>query len=405
MLPIAFAIALTLQALLVWLFAKQVNHRRIEHQNWSNQKSERLPDSEVILCLRGADQNLKAVLNALAKQDYLGKWRLTIVVDSKSDPSWPVVEQFICSNPKNKYPKPSWSDVEITSLDTYPTKGSLKCASLLLAINNLHPDSSFIALVDADAAIGTKWLTNLIQACSQPGVGAVSGNRWYIPARNSLIGWTRAVWNAGALVLMTLLAIPWGGSLAIRREVIETSSWRALLKHGLCEDTGLLQPLKELGMRYVFRPELLAINHDDEITFSQLIKWITRQLITARLHHPRWSIVLLHGLGTSALLLIGLINNAWGALAAYEFGCLGLLVWIETIAMQKRPHSLKGWISALITGQFINGLATLLAIFAKKVEWKQITYRITQHPQGVEFLNSITSIAVAPPSTGEDSPR
>ena len=84
------------------------------------------------------------------------------------------------------------------------------------------------------------------------------------------MGWTRSVWNAGALVLMTLFSIPWGGSLAVRREVVEAGEWKKLLSSGLCEDTGLLGPLRKLGLRFVFRPELLVVDRHQSTTFFSL---------------------------------------------------------------------------------------------------------------------------------------
>ena len=49
---------------------------------------------------------------------------------------------------------------------------------------------------------------------------------------------------------MTLWHIPWGGTLCVRREVVEAGDWSELLKRGLCEDTGLLGPLRQLRLGY-----------------------------------------------------------------------------------------------------------------------------------------------------------
>ena len=43
------------------------------------------------------------------------------------------------------------------------------------------------------------------------------------------------------------LAIHMGGILCVRREVVESSHWSELLTRGLCEDTGLIDPLRQLG--------------------------------------------------------------------------------------------------------------------------------------------------------------
>jgi len=185
---------------------------------------------------------------------------------------------------------------------------------------------------------------------------------------------------------MTLLAIPWGGSLAVRRDVVEAGQWTRLLGHGLCEDTGLLGPLRQLGLRFVPRPELLVLDSDDAITLPQLGGWITRQLLTARLHHPAWPLVALHGLGSAVLLAGAALQGAWGAVLFYELGCIGLLLGIEAVALQRPPRQLRGWIRALLPGQLIDGWATLAAALARRVEWRGVQYRITSNPRGVVAL-------------------
>ena len=385
---LALLLALSLQALLVSIFYLQVKWRRVDRLNWKKSPVGGWPPVEIILCLRGADESLREMLESVAGQKYLGKWRFQIVVDSFNDPSWRIVEEFAESQSQSDCLKPTWQEIRLQTLLNRPLRGSLKCASLLQAFNQLNPESEVIAVVDADAVVSPNWLSDLVLACCQPGIGAVSGNRWFVPGQFTLMGWTRSVWNAGALVLMTLFAIPWGGSLAVRREVIEAGDWKKLLGCGLCEDTGLLGPLRKLGLRYVFRPELLVVNRQDDISLFQLVKWIARQLLTARLHHPAWPLVVMHGLGTFLLLLAAIVQGAWPAVVTYELGCLVLLVCIEVIALQRRPMSLWGWILALLPGQLIDGLATVLAVVAREVEWSEVVYKVTSKPRGVTLIGS-----------------
>ena len=86
---------LALQVLLVALFSWQMRRRRIERMTWSKSQIDGWPSAEVILCLRGADEMLPAMLGAVARQKYPGEWRLQIVVDSVNDPSWKIVEEFL----------------------------------------------------------------------------------------------------------------------------------------------------------------------------------------------------------------------------------------------------------------------------------------------------------------------
>ena len=381
---------LALQAFLVVLFSWHVSRRRHEMFSWIQPPNDDWPTVEVVLCLRGADSSLKPVLESLSQQQYQGDWRLQIVVDSVDDPSWKIIEEVAYSQNDLGSPTPTWDEINVQTLLERPSRGSLKCASLLQAFDGLDSKSAFVVLIDADAVVNCDWLSKIIFACCQKGIGAVSGNRWFMPKSDTLAGWTRAVWNSGALVLMTLFSIPWGGSLAVRREVIEANSWKHLLRHGLCEDTGLLEPLKELGLRYLFCPDLLVVDESDDINFIKLFHWIKRQLMTARLHHSAWPFVALHGMGTFIFLMFVIIKGDWLFFLAYEIGCIFLLIWIEMIALQRSIHSLRGWLFALLPGQLVNGWATFVASWTQKVEWSNVIYHVTFRPRGVVIMRPQT---------------
>ena len=373
------------------------------------------PSAEVVLCLRGVDPSLGPALAALGGQLYPGPWRLLVVVDSLEDPSWPVAEEVLSQLEASG--QASWQGVRLIPLAARPESGSLKSASLRQAFGVLHPSTELVALVDADAVVAPGWLAALAAGCGQVGVGAVSGNRWYEPAQGGLQGsgpgMVRAIWNGGALVLMTLLGIPWGGSLAIRRELIEPSGWRQVLATSLCEDTALPKPLARVGYSYQFRPELIALDRDDSIRLRPLVRWIARQLLTARLHHRAWPLVALHGLGSLALLLACLVVVATlllqgqplaagvlgASLVLYEFGCVALLLWIGRVAASglerlggglgsnESPKGLarrvaKGFedvwrlLRWLPLAQLVYGMATVRAALAWRVEWRGVIYRV-----------------------------
>lgn len=391
----ALLAALALQGLLTAAFTLVVR-QRLAHRPPLPRPA---PAAEVVLCLRGADASLPAALAALAAQTYPGPWRLLVVVDSRHDPAWPLAEASIAGLEAEGCA--SWQGTRLTPLAVRPERGSLKSASLRQAFGELDDSTAVVALVDADAVVAPGWLEALVAGSSQPGVGAVSGNRWYAPEQGSGPGLVRAIWNGGALVLMTLLGIPWGGSLAVRRSLIEATGWRAVLATSLCEDTALAAPLARSGWRYQFRPELLALDRDDGIALRPLRRWISRQLLTARLHHPAWPLVALHGLGTWLLLLLTLpvavLALAQGAateagllllaVVAYELGCVGLLLLIELVARQslrplgsQLPRPRLGQALRLLRwlplAQWVYGLATLRAALARRVEWRGVRYRV-----------------------------
>lgn len=392
----ALLLTLGLQTLLTGWFALRVRGLGQQRQRWPGEPAGGWPVAEVVLCLRGADPSLAGALAALAHQTYPGPWRLQLVVDSLADPAWAVAEANLAALEASG--QASWQAAVLRPLERRPQRGSLKSASLRQAFGHLHPATALVALVDADAIVSPQWLTDLARACSQPGIGAVSGNRWYQPQGGSLAGRVRASWNGGALVMMTLLGIPWGGSLAVRRQVIDAGTWSERLKTSLCEDTSLIEPLRQLGWRYAFRPELIALDEDDSMALADLAPWIGRQLLTARLHHPAWPLVALHGGGSALLLtasaawlLLGRSSLLATALGLYELGCMGLLLWIEATALSALAKTESqailpkaapfwrrawDWLANLPITQLTYALAFWQACWDRRVGWRGVSYRV-----------------------------
>jgi hypothetical protein len=389
LLSLLMAAVLLLQALLSGWFALLVRRRLAEPSaaaTW--------PAAEVVLCLRGVDPALPATLAALAAQRYGGPWSLLLLVDGEQDPAWQAASQAIAQLEATG--AASWSAARLTALAAAPRSGSRKSAALRQAFAALQPATDLVALVDADAVVRPDWLADLARGCLRPGVGAAGGNRWYLPAQRSGAGMVRAIWNGGALVLMSLFGIPWGGSLAVRRQLIEPSGWGAVLAHSLCEDTALTTPLRRSGWRFRFGPELIALDRDDSIALRPLIRWISRQLLTARLHHPAWPLVALHGLGTSLLLLaavlalLGLLLAGDPAsalrmslvLLGYELGCGLILLGIQRVVAGAIPLDqrlpLRLWLRWLPLAQLVYGIATLRAQLARRVEWSGVVYRVVR---------------------------
>jgi len=357
--------------------------------------------AEVILCLRGCDATLDDVFAGLASQSHQA-WRLRVVVDSEDDAAWQVAQAAVA---QLEATGASWWGSVIEPLNCWPDRGSLKCASLRQALRSLAAETRVVALIDADSVVHRDWLLTMVDECLRPGVGAVSGNRWYAPDHDSPAAVVRAIWNAGAIVQMTTFGIPWGGSLAVRREAIDDCRWADVIETTLCEDTALAKPLAEAGWAYRFVPALLAIDRDDDIALGPLTRWITRQLLTARLHHPAWPLVATHGIVTSLALaaatagfaytwLTGQRSATWlfvTALVVYELVNMGLLVVIAETARTavhdrtSPPRSLTPdrclrWLALIPMTQWVYGLAIARSMTARWVEWRGVVYTIDGSP-------------------------
>jgi len=373
--------------------------------------------ARIVLCLRGSDPFLGATLRAAIDQDH-PDYELRVVVDSTADPAWEEVQEVIATaRPRGR--------VTVEPLESRPVTSSLKCASVLQGLRGLDPATRVVALLDADVVPPRHWLRTLAETLADDGCGVATGNRWYQPPDDGWGTWTRAAWNGGALVQMVCFGIPWGGTLALRSELLETAGLRRKWAEAFCEDTLLTAAIGELGKRVVFVPSLIAVNRES-VTIAALVPWIARQLLTARLYHPAWMPIAAFGLsvpvvlaatGLAALLAWG--RNDWTSVgrlvamaAAFAVALPALLVWIESIVRRaipaqfaadgrRLPCRLPLMLAGVALAQMVYVVALVQASLARSSRWRGVTYSVLG-PWRIRVVDDATP---EPAAGGSSRPR
>jgi cellulose synthase/poly-beta-1,6-N-acetylglucosamine synthase-like glycosyltransferase len=261
---------------------------------------------------------LKRCLAAILDQDY-PRFELRIVVDHRSDPAMPVVEDVLSSRPA--------ANAIVQQLSDPLGTCSLKCSSLIQAVAGAEPSAAFVAQLDADTIPHRSWLRELATALSDEHVGAATGNRWYMPDNPTWGSLVRYAWNSAAVVLMHSYRIAWGGTLAIRTSVIRDAGLLDRWSRAFCEDTMLFRILRDAGWEVRFVPSLMMVNRES-CDLAGFVGWVQRQLLTARLYHPSWWAVVAHGWGTSLGLLATLLVLAYALAASRRRARKRLIGWI-----------------------------------------------------------------------------
>lgn len=389
---LSIAIALTLLALAVvqGLLAVALI-RALVRACWNPADHGACPRAAVIVSLRGRDPYLQECLESLLRQDY-PDYRLHLVVDSRQDPAWEAAQSLAERHGAER--------VHVEVLEERLDTCSLKCSAVAQAIGRLDRSVEVVALADADTAPHRWWLRELAAPLADPRVGAATGNRWYMPQTGSWGALVRYLWNAAAIVQMYWYEVAWGGTLAIKSRVIDELNLLDRWRHALCEDTMLYRQLGRHGLRVQFVPSLMMVNRED-CGLGACLVWIRRQLLTMRLYHPRWPLVLLHGLGTTLTLAAAVIVTAvaawrrdwsavaWcaGGVALYEAIMVGLLARME-MAVRRIVRSgggPTGWLTtktilrlapAIALTQAVYVLALLGAQFARRASWRGVCYQI-----------------------------
>ncbi|MBS0211186.1 MAG: glycosyltransferase family 2 protein [Planctomycetes bacterium] len=349
------------------------------------------PRVAVILCLRGVDPFLEQTLRQLLAQDY-PNFDIRIVLDSRDDPAWALVESVLQSAPA--------SNARVELLARPREVCTLKCSSLVQTVEQLDDSYQVVALLDADTVPHATWLRELVAPLAAADVGAATGNRWYMPTHASWGAITRYLWNAAAVVQMYWYRIAWGGTLAIKLSALRESGLLERWGHAFCEDTMTFSALRRLGLRVQFVPSLLMVNRED-CSCTGFFRWMRRQLLAARLYHPGWLAVVAHGLGVVALLFVALVCGIvalvtgqtvlfWGMVA------LGVAYFCSTFLLARLMERVAGrvvaargepnrWMTtgtavrcllAMPAAHLLHAVAMLTAIFVRRVDWRGVQYEI-----------------------------
>jgi len=356
------------------------------------------PEAAVILCLRGGDPFLHRCVDALLQQNY-PCYRIVFVVDHQDDPSLTILRETLDSHASSHY--------EIQFLHDPLSTCSLKCSSIIQAYRALPDSVKILAQLDADTIPHPSWLRELATGLAEESVGAVTGNRWYAPEEPSRGAMVRHVWNAAAIVQMSWYRIAWGGTLAIKMSAIREAKLDERWSEALCEDTMLTHQLSRIGKRVEFQPNLIMVNRED-CNLPSFVPWVSRQLLTARLYHRAWPLVVLHGIASAAILFFGWI---WVlilafmqqyqhallvalAMTSFQVALVLLVMWIgrsveSSLARDGRwerwrKPTFPRWLWCVTITQWVYSWALFQCLCSRSTHWRGIRYRVAG-PWGIEM--------------------
>ncbi|MEA5617317.1 glycosyltransferase family 2 protein [Cronbergia sp. UHCC 0137] len=352
---------------------------------------EQLPKTAVILCLRGADPFLPNCVRSLLQQNY-PQYDLKIVIDSQEDPAFKVVKEAINELGATNF--------QISTLNTFNHNCSLKCNALIQTISNLDNSYKIVALVDADTVVHPNWLRELVTPLLDATVGVTTGNRWYLPTGNYWGSMVRYVGNLSTVVQMFLFQIPWGGSLAIKTEMLHQIEIMDQWGKSLNDDLLMHNLIKKHNLKIKFVPSALIINREDCNLFT-LHESLKRLLLSCRLYHPYWLAIVSESISsilfpTLVVILIfwslleGQLYQAFLLFGWYSIYTVGLLliILLMEVEVQKIIHAQGQAITKLTNRtimrillaipltQWVYGLAIISSLRTSTITWRGITYRL-----------------------------
>jgi glycosyltransferase involved in cell wall biosynthesis len=355
-------------------------------------KDAEYPPAVVILCLRGADPFLDQCVTRLLDTDY-PHLTVRIVVDSESDPSLPIVRSILAARNDSR--------AQLMILAQRFEHCSGKVSGLLHATENLPEDCQIAAWIDGDSLLHKTALKELADGLRDSAIGAVSGNRWYLPPEASLSGLTRMLWNGFAVPAMNLTGVLWGGCMATRAEDFKNPQLRTLLENSFIEDSTVATFVRSSGRKTQMIASAILLNRES-ISLRNYYRFATRQLFTVRIDNSRWPWILMHMLPLNVTLLLTLIPMAMPCIPWWrEIWIAYLLLLSITVSaipighqnvkrtLQARgetvpPISLTQWVLfplALLMPNQLNLISTINTFFIRELTWRGITYRFGRDPK------------------------
>jgi len=371
----------------LYLFLNQ-----LKRTEWKKPDSGYTPKTMVLLPLRGADPSLSRSLERVLTQDY-PNYCVQFIFDSAEDSALPFVEAAM----------KQWGrqHAEIKIMTKPFSTCSLKCSALYHGVIDIDPSFEAVVILDADTNPPGDWLKQLVEPLSDPQFPVATGLRWYIPGKVHPGSLVRYLWNAAAIFQQELYRIPWGGSLALRRDFLTESNLLEQWKHSFADDTPIMSVVRQAKQSIAVVPSLFLVNRES-CGLRSFHRWVKRQMLCAKLYHPAWGMVLGQAvLITLPLLLLvgtflaGLIQRdgqvvLWSVISflLYWAGVFGTLPMMENAIRQivrRHGESVEKWSfrRTLLTfamvpvtqGVYVSALFWLH--FLRRVEWRGIEYDVT----------------------------
>jgi cellulose synthase/poly-beta-1,6-N-acetylglucosamine synthase-like glycosyltransferase len=337
-------------------------------------QSKDLPPATVIVPVKGSDEGLRENLEALAALDY-PDYELIVTAHSAGD------------IPAGVLPV----RVKVVLAHGTDPAGAEKVQNLMAAVRAARKRSLVLAFADSDGRVGRGWLRALVAPLEEPGVGASTGYRWFLPDPPDFWSLMRGVWDAVAAGTLGPgdCRFAWGGAMAIRKEVFFEARVPDFWQGALSDDYALSRAVHAAGLSIAYAPGALT-PCGEHITGGRFFGWIRRQLAITRIYAPGlwWPALIAHIFycgGMAASVAASIRGNRlaeWALIAQLSPGMLKGLNR-ATLAKASLPgheawFKRHAWVHAiwvpLATWVWLMALGS--SAFARSIEWRGRRYAL-----------------------------
>jgi ceramide glucosyltransferase len=349
---------------------------------------------------KGLDLDLEANLRAILRQDY-DNYEVTFIVENTDDPAYPAIRRAMAEHP--------WVPTRVVVAGRATDSGQ-KVHNLRAATQHLSQRVKYLAFVDSDARPRPEWLRMLVSRLDQPGLGAVTGYRWFTPERPTVANALVYSMNCDVVSLLTRSShyLIWGGSWAIRREVFDALDLRNAWKGTLSDDLVASQLMRESRLEVRFEPACVVAS-PLEMSLPQAMSFIRRQYLVARLYTFDWwlfsllaatftNLIWLGNLGVLAWSLLSGSPSPWIPISVstvlylvtvYRGAVRQDLVRVYFPHWQDASHRIRGfdiWANPLV--EFAHWASVVSSAVGRCVHWRGICYHVIPGGQVQQIIRA-----------------
>ena len=331
-----------------------------------------LPPATVIVPVKGSDEGLRENLEALAALDY-PDYELIVTAHSAGD------------IPRGVLP----ARVKVVLAHGTDPVGAEKIQNLMAAVRAARKHSRVLAFADSDGRVSRGWLRALVTPLAEPGVGASTGYRWFLPDPPDFWSLMRGVWDAVALGTLGPGDCPfaWGGAMAIRKEVFFEARVPDFWQGALSDDYALSRAVHAAGLSIAYAPGALTPCRE-HITAGRFFGWIRRQMAITRIYAPRlwWAAVVAHVFycgGMAASIAASIRGNRLAEWALIAQLSPGMLKGLNRATLSKAAlpgyeawFKRHAWVHAIWVplGTWVWLVGLVSSAFARSIEWRGRRY-------------------------------
>lgn len=349
----------------------------------------KLPKAAIIAPTKDLDPDFEENMLMLLEQDY-PNYEVYYATTDQNDENYPALKQIVENADQTKVPAHLY-------FGGFSKKRCQKLDNIITVIDNMADDVEAFAFVDSDSRITKDWLRHMIAPLDYPGVGGVTGYRWYIPEKYNLITYLMALWTGFQFAHFHAESVrcTWGGSMSVKREVYEKLNVREKWEYALSDDCVLNDVLREHGYKVHFSVRAMTSSLSC-YPIKELLIFAVRQAVIGKKVIPKtWAgsvvgLTFLHAsMASGVYTLIKSImakkvipKAVWGTLSFIPASVLQSYLILKTIKLMSkyRPGDrMDGNYSWSLFGPLAYNFLWLTlsaASLTDKFVWRDIYYRM-----------------------------